>query len=341
MSIFHLPLVVFLLGANPALAKKKTTTESGKPAASKPQPHVRPSLREMGGRLQKSEEISALFKESLKDPEALTSKKLAVVEKPNSALLREFQNLALDSASFVRGEIEDEAVLSRLLSLQQLSLLRVRLWTQDDSTPRNLGNIKEECNAWFQFAADLPYNEASMMGLKVTGLVRSLVLDELERLETKRGAQMAEDEFWLHWFLLLRTPWPVDRMILTEARRVLHPASLNLAEKVAAKIQKNPYLSVDQALKQIPGGKPQELDHLKPLWRTQDMEGMKMEINRLQTLRLRLASRIYEKRKGSPPSSVEQLISERLLTVAPTDYFTGHPMQLPQAGKSGDTGKNP
>jgi hypothetical protein len=327
--MFPRALLVFILGVSAAHAKPNL------------QPHIRPSLKEMGGRLQKGDEISALYKAALKDPSALTAKKLAALEKPNRTLLREFQNLALDSASFARGEIEDEVVLNRTLELLQLSLLRMRQWSTEEPAHRALGKIKEECNTWFQFAADLPYNEASLIGLRVAGVIRSFLIDELEHLERARGAQMSQDEVWLNWFLQLRTPWPVDRMILTEARRILHPESMSLAEKIALKIQKNPYLSVDSALKQIPGGKPQEVLVLKNLWREQDMEGMKTEINRLQSLRLKLASRLFEKRKGKRPEKVQELVDARLLASAPIDYFTGRPMQLPQLDKKDGAGKSP
>ena len=303
--------------------------------------HIRPSLKDMGASLKKSEEITALFRASLKDGKPLTRDQLKQIEKPNLALLTDFQNLALESASFVRGEIEDETVLSHLLSLLQLSILRMRTWETQIPSKKYLARIKNECTYWFQFAADLPYNEASLVGLRTSGVIRSFLIDELEELEKSQGAALSQDELWLNWLLQLRTPWPVDRMLLTEARRSIHSQSMPLAEKVAAKIQKNPYLSVETALKQIPGGKPSEVDILKKLWRDEDMTGMKTEINRLQTLRLRLASRLFEKRNHHPPAKVQELIEAHLLAASPVDYFTGLPMQLPQSDKSDPAGKNP
>jgi hypothetical protein len=319
-----------------------------------PAPHLKPSLKEFGDKLVKGSQISQLYKESLKDESTLTTKKVSELEKLNRDLMRDFRNLVRDNASFARAEIEDEAVLSSLINLLQLSLLRIRNWSQAPVNPKpNLSRIKDEASIWFQFAADLPYNEASLMGLKVTGLVRSLLIDELERTEKKHGAAMAEDELWLTWMLGLRTPWPVDRMILTEGRRMLG-LTPNLVEKVALKIQKDPYLSVEKALAQIPGDKTGEktnsLDLFKNLWREQDMDGMKTEINRLQVLRLRLACRLYEHRKGAWPATVSQLVEAKMLAAAPVDYLTGRLMALPQkadltalpqADKSPTPAKNP
>ncbi len=315
-----------------------------------PAPHLKPSLKEFGDKLSKGSQISQLYKDSLKDESTLTTKKVSELEKINRDLMRDFRNLVRDNASFARAEIEDETVLSNLINLLQLSLLRMRHWAQASVNPKpNLSRIKDEASVWFQFAADLPYNEASLMGLKVSGLVRSLLLDELERTERKHGAAMVEDELWLKWMLGLRTPWPVDRMILTEGRRMLGPTP-NLVEKVALKIQKDPYLSVEKALAQIPGEKPKALDLFKSLWREQDMDGMKTEINRLQVFRLRLACRLYEHRKGTWPTAVRQLVEAKMLPAAPVDYLTGRlmalpdkaePSVLPQADKSLPPAKNP
>lgn len=295
----------------------------------------------MGERLKKADEIATLFKDSLADPAKATPEKVAALVKPNEKLLSEFQNLSRESTSFVRGEIENEATLSQMIAMLELSILRIRNWEQQKPLKRKFAQIKEEAGTWFQFAADLPYNEASLVGLRVTGVIRSFLIDELERLEKSSGDEMARDELWLNWLVQLRTPWPVDRMILTEAKRVLHPSSMNLAEKVAQKIQKNPYLSIEAALKQIPGHKPKELQDLKAIWRDQDMDGMKTEINRLQTLRLRLATRLFEKRKGKRPDKPQDLVTAGLLAQVPIDYFTGKAMQLPQADKAPSDPKNP
>ena len=315
--------------------------EAAEPVKTPITEHVRPSLKEMGATLKKSDEITQLFRASLKEGKPLTPAQLKEIEKPNLALMYDFQNLASESTSFVRGEIEDETVLSHLLGLLQLSMLRMRTWETETPSKKYLAKIKDECTFWFQFAADLPYNEASLVGLRTSGVIRSFLIDELEELEQKQGPALSQNELWLNWLLQLRTPWPVDRMLLTEAKRSLHPQSMGLAEKVAAKIQKNPYLSVETALKQIPGGKPAEVDVLKKLWRDEDMAGMKTEMNRLQTLRLKLAAAVFEKRQHHGPAKVQDLVEAHLLTSAPIDYFSGLPMQLPQAGKVESGTKNP
>lgn len=302
---------------------------------------IKPSLRDFATKLKRGPEISALYKESLKDGFVPDAKKIAEFEKANRDLMREFRDLVRENVTFARAEIEDESVLNGLVGMLQLSLLRIHNWGATSTKSKsNLGRAKDEAGLWFQFAADLPYNEASLVGLKVTGVVRSLLIDELERLEKTRGDLMAQDELWLTWMLQLRTPWPVDRMVLTEGRRIPHPPPPNLVERVAIKIQKNPYLSVAGALAQVPGAKPGDLDTFKNLWREQDMEGMKTEINRLQLLRLRLACRLYQHRQGAWPTSVQEIVKAKLLPAAPVDYLTGRLMALP-AIDSAPPAKNP
>lgn len=302
---------------------------------------LKPSLREFASQLKRGPEISALYKESLKDGFVPDAKKIAEFEKANRDLMRDFRDLVRENASFARSDIEDESVLNGLVGMLQLSLLRIHNWgVTSEKGKSTLSRAKEEAGLWFQFAADLPYNEASLIGLKVTGVVRSLLIDELERLEKTRGDLMAQDELWLTWMLQLRTPWPVDRMVLTEGRRIAQPPPPNLVEKVAIKIQKNPYLSVEGALAQIPGSKPGDLETFKNLWREKDMEGMKTEINRLQLLRLRLACRLYQHRKGAWPTSVAEIVKAKLLPAAPVDYLTGRLMALP-APDSAPPAKNP
>lgn len=304
---------------------------------------VHPSLKEFGAGLKKSDEIESLFQQSLVHPEALSLKKVLELEKVNRQLFRDFRNLVEESATFLRGEIAEESCRQNLFKMLDLSLLRVRFAAQEKGQKMStrLGRIKEELGLWFRFAADLPYNESTLLGLQFAGQIRSRLIDELERLEQQLGPEMSEDELWFTWAMQLRTPWPIDRIVLSESRLLLNGDTKSLGERVAIKLQKDPYLSVERALKQISGKKQVKTQELEVLWTDQNIEQMKSEVNRLQKLRLKLAARLYLHRKGKWPADVQTLVKEKYFLAAPIDYSTGLAMQLPQEDKPSGAGKSP
>lgn len=311
-------LVCFWGGARPLLAVEV---------------HSRPSLKGLVQRIKLGPEISKTYRgvlETAGTPEKGQLKKLV---SPNSQLLSEFRNLSLEKVSFARGEIESEEVLNGMMTLLQLSLLQMRQWS-GAPLKNSLSKLKEEARVWFEFAAELAYNEASLVGMKTAGVIRSLVLDELEFVQRKRAKELAQDIQWLRWIQGNRTPWPVDRMLLSEARRFLSSPSLAVMEKAAMKIQKNPYLSVEVALSQVPGGKPSELDKMKVFWAEKDMDGLKTEATRIQILVLSAASLYFETQQGRAATAVSELVDKKILASGPIDYHTGKPLDLAQVIKS-------
>lgn len=318
IKLISIAVVCFLAGFRPAMAVEV---------------HSRPSLKGLVQRIKLGPEISKTYRrvlETATTPEKEVLKKLV---SPNSLLLSEFRNLASEKVSFARGEIESEEVLNGTMTLLQLSLLQMRQWS-GAPLKNSLSKLKEEARVWFEFAAELAYNEASLVGMKTAGVIRSLVLDELEFVQKKRASELAKDIQWLRWIQGNRTPWPVDRMLLSEARRFLSPPSLAVMEKAAMKIQKNPYLSVEMALSQVPGGKPSELDKMKVFWAEKDMEGLKTEATRIQVLILSAASLYFETQEGRPATAVSQLVEKKILASGPIDYHTGKPLDLARVIKS-------
>jgi hypothetical protein len=63
-----------------------------------------------------------------------------------------------------------------MMTFLQLSLLEVRR----QAFKKNWAMVQKHCASWFLFAADFPYEESSLVGLRISGVVRSLILDELE-----------------------------------------------------------------------------------------------------------------------------------------------------------------
>jgi len=318
--------------------------QANEPSPRQVGPHLRPSLAEIGGRVVGCSQITAYFEEAKKKPELLTRAQLESLKKPNTKLLQEWTDLISQSTSFTRGEITNPSVFDQIKALEDLSLMSIELTAREAKKSEELIPVRTDAQLWINMAADLAYNEASRQGLIMAAHLRDPILNELEKMVSQKASLMAQSQQqgdWPSWFLSLRIPWPVDRMFLTEARQTLHPVSLNLAEKIAAKIQKNPYLSVEAAIRQIPGGKPHEVMALTNLWQESDMILMKTEMNQVQKMRLQVVSQVFLKRNGHLPGSVHELVSAHLLAQQPIDYFTGLPLGLPQVDMTLSGQKSP
>jgi hypothetical protein len=274
----------------------------------------RPSLKALAAQFQRGPEITQAFKVLGPVPE--TTAFLKVNQAPRQA----FAASVKAAEGFVRGEIEDEQVLNFLTNSLQLSILKIRA----DLRAGQSTEVALETSLWFNFAADLSYEESSLIGLRLSNVIRSLLLDELESAAGRFPKVVAESGSWLK---ALRAPWPVDRVFLYESKRVLKPQSLKIAEKVTKEFQKNPYQTAEQILKRIPGGGGGDLEFLKSIWRESDLKAMKTEINRLGLIRARAADLRYEHLQKKKASSWDDLKKQGGLDSVPTDYFTGRPME--------------
>lgn len=273
--------------------------------------------------IQKSEEIASLYKASgnlEKDP----ASELQPLLKPNLAALENLEKEFQASSSFVRGEIEDEKVLGCVIVSLQLSMLRAR----SASFQSHWADVQKEFSSWFLFAADFPYDESSLVGLRATGVVRSLLLDDLEKIQKKFSREIAQNSALRKWFLQVRAPWPVDRVFISEAKRLLKPPMMSVANAAAKAFQKNPYQTSEKALEKVRGGQSESAKLLKEIWRDQDIQMMKTEINRIGKLKLRLAMAEYEQHNKKTAQSVQELLQAHLLEEAPIDYFSGKPLDL-------------
>ncbi|MGZ5279411.1 MAG: hypothetical protein ACXWC9_05690 [Pseudobdellovibrionaceae bacterium] len=283
----------------------------------------RPSLQQYTQSLKSTDEIRTLFKDSQnleKDPSARLQPILKGNEASFKQLLKDFQG----SKSFVRGEIEDEKVLSGLMSWLQLALLKARA----DSFQNRWGEVQANLASWFLFAADFPYEESSLVGLRTVGVVRALLLDEVEKLQGKFSAEIARNSDFRKWFLQIRAPWPVDRVMISEAKRLLKPPMMPVANAAAKAFQKNPYQTSEQALAKVKGGQSESAQLLKLIWREADIQMMKAEINRIGKMKLRLAKTEYEQQTKKAANNAQELVQAGLLDKVPTDYLTGLPLDL-------------
>lgn len=321
-----LVLLVLLAVEVPAIAKKKPPKESAVPAkvAVAPEPTAgiqvveKPSLKTLVHQWGDGAEVTALFK-SIEAPDP---KKLERIAEKRGKVLEEFLAAAAASKSFARSEIEEESTLNGVLQMLQLSVLRARVL----QTRGELEGVRTELGTWLLFAADFPYEEASYMGLKVSGVLRAFVFDELEALE--KGAADTEAPAWIGWLARQRAPWPIDRVVLMESRRLLKPPYQPTGAKLALKLQKNPYQTTAEALKGMPGGASDEFGFVRELWTDKDVHLMKTEVARLHRLRLRWGLRGFRARKGQPATTVAEAAREAGFGQDPVNYLTGKPWDL-------------
>lgn len=278
----------------------------------------RPSLKDLVGKIQKEEIIKAQIPKKPADGRAVKN-----LIQANQSLLKSFYQHARESSAFVRGELEDEKVLNGLTRLLQISILECRLQIQE----KQANACADSVPTWFSFVADLSYEETTLVGIRFAHVVRSLWMDELE-LEVPKNPDFAASA--QVWTKLLRAPWPVDRVFLYEGKRVLHPASLRIVEKMALEYQKNPYQTADQLMSRVPGAKPQELDFIKKIWRAEDLASLKQEVNRISRLKVATAMAAFQKNKNKKPAGFEDLMQAGLLDKAPIDYETGRPLEFPK-----------
>ena len=302
----------------------------------------KPSLKTLGEQLKDTSGIASLFiaSKNLVDPVVASDKldkksiaslteKIEKLWKDNESVIKIWLKNDQDSNPYLRGEIDEEKVLNNLLFAVQLSILKARVEVRQ----RQWTQVKLEMAPWFVFASDLTYDEASLISLRLANLVRSLLLDDLESMESLMQSQFsAKDlESWENWVTSIRSSWPIDRVLLTEAKKTMGGRALYTAQKVAAALQKNAYQTAAEALKEAPGPKPPELKQLETMWRDQDILAMKTEVHRFTALRIRLAKNLFVKNYSREPARIEDLVEKHLLASVPIDYISGRPFTLSEA----------
>lgn len=268
----------------------------------------RPSFKWYADQLQQGAEITQSFRENKLDQVDT----LLLRNQPSyPQLLKEFAK----STPFLRGEIEDEKVLNSLITWLQLSILETRKY------PSKALEIHQ---AWFQMAADLSYQESSLIGLKTSVLIRSLLMDELEKMSEVDW--MSRQTEWMVWVQKLNMPWPIDRIILSEGKKFFSPVGVKVAQKVASALQKNPYQTTEDKLSKKEAMSENERAFLIGMWKKSDVEQMVAEVNRLGKLQIKWAQIVYQKKFGKSASQSQQLVDQKILFRLPIDYSTGKPM---------------
>ncbi len=273
--------------------------------------------------------------------------------KAQKSFLQEYQKV-LHAKSFIRGELTGESGsnenLNVFLSVVQVHILQLRQYELAQQW-KSYASLFQD---WFQFLAELAYEDSSAITLNSIGVARSLLLDELELLVFHKWLefdvqQMQAIENFRQEFLLIRSPWPVDRMVLAEGRKFFKPSEQKIVDRLVAELQKNPYRSLEEILTTMGYKKDSPWMQFAGLWKVNNKENMQQEINRIGQLQLFWAFLKLAKSKPTPtgmpsfkdqssflsiqknmnwPQLEAQILNQKLMSRLPINYVTGKPMSL-------------
>ncbi len=274
--------------------------------------------------LQKKTEIHSLFSQTSELSRSPVDQLSTVATVGNLQILTFLEKQFQSSENFVRGEAELPRIHENLLACLQLALLQARTLAFDGKW----NEVQNHLSAWFAFAADFPYEESSIQGLQISVQIRSLLLDELEKMQSKFAISLATSSEFRIWFSRVRAPWPVDRILIAEAKRSALPGLIPLAEKAARAYQKNPYQTTEKVLSHSKGHAASAAVKLSEIWSAIEIHSLRVEITRIGKLKLRLAAAEYLVTRGRAPATTAELVSSGLLQSVPADYLTGRPLDL-------------
>lgn len=275
-------------------------------------------------KLKSTDEIIALYKTSLSTWDKKEQSQFKALWSQNESGQSQFLKNFKQATPYVRGEIEKESVLNATLARYQLLLMKIKA----DYFAKKWKNLTENIELAFTIPAEIPYQEASLVGLRLGHAMRSLLLDELEGLDVKKDSILFKDNQFLTMLQRARLPWPIDRVILSDAKRLSNEKASVMAEAIAAELQKNPYQSAEKIIKEKKWSRSTDTEVLMQLWREQDIAEMQNEMNRFGKLLLKYASLRFEHMHKNKPEQAEQLVKEDIIQRVPVDYTTGKPMSI-------------
>lgn len=181
--------------------------------------------------------------------------------------------------SLQRGEIEQPAVRQKIEQLLRLSLLRLRLIEGSQLAAW----LSTEGQVWENALFGLAYDEATKLGLDTSIDLRTQIWRELLH-KAKFRSDLPKTELRAH-VNRLQLAWPVDRIVVAEARRTLSPAAQRIANGIGIELQKDPQRSVKSLRQRLRGGELRELSTLEELWSDSDVERMRNEQKLIEEIR--------------------------------------------------------
>lgn len=242
---------------------------------------------------------------------------------PTTKNLEALETHFSQSSAFVRGEVDQENILEALLKYADLAIENQKRRIKE----KKYEDAQKSLGKWFQMASDLAYEEATLKGLYASSQIRSRFLAQIDQ-----WADLQTDGQWVttlrKWLLGASAPWPIDRVVVSEGKRIANPVLFPTIDMAARLLQKNPYQSLEKALKGKPGAESSKIVELRQVWQEKDVTAMREELTRLSRLKVRLSAIEYEQKQGKAPLSGQDLVKAGLLPSMPLDYQTGRPMDL-------------
>jgi hypothetical protein len=268
------------------------------------------------------EKLADLYK--LSGSELSKNKAFLAWLKSEKKNLNNIESHLQSTSRWARGEFESQAFLDRFVSLFQAHLLYARQLGQSQGP-------KDQILRWVwwsNYAADLAYNEASLIGLRLSSVIRNLVLDEVDRLSAEQQTRFAETAEMLNFLVQIRAPWPIDRVVISEGKRLAPPQLQKVVSDLAQELQKNPYEDLQTIMGRVKGGTSKQVLFLRQFWTDKEISRMKSELNRIGRLQLDWAQAVYKLKTKSEAQSAQELVGAGLLPRVPVDYTTGRAMSL-------------
>ncbi len=315
-------LFCFLTVFNPnAFSAQKTNTVIPSKSAVTIIEH--PSFSYFSENLKEPEKILSLYKQTLTSWGLEQTKEFKRLWGLNSRHQMDFIKKFNQSMPFIRGELEDEKILNNTLIRLQLLMMKVRF----DYQNKNWKSFISQLESAFLIAAELPYQESSFLSLKLAHVIRSLIFDELEKIDFNKDLKLFKDNKVLVSLEKSRFPWPIDRILLSDSKRIKTKYTMSQVEKIALELQSNPYRSIEDIIVQLKF-KKFDVDHIYSIWTNEDIEKMRLEMNRYGKLLIKLAIVRYENLNKKQPVQIQQLIEAKIIQKIPLDYTTGKPLEI-------------
>lgn len=224
-----------------------------------------------------------------------------------------------------RGDLEEAALRERVAAIFRVSLLRLRL-----SGAEQVGAwLRTEGETWMRALTAIAFDEATPEALRFVSGERQEYAREL--LAKRRAAPTAFPDREVAFLLAEeRRPWPVDRVFMTEARKSLKPAVQMVANGIANDLQKYPDRSLTELRKMRRGGDLPGLAELDRVYTPEDVKLRGREDDLFNELRLRCELGRFEREKGAPARSLEDLVKAGFLDKIPAHSETGKSWSITQ-----------
>lgn len=296
------------------------------------------SYRDIFGGYEPGFVLEPYFQKKLGPPPAFAELKKEWDSKASARFSR-LQTALRKQETMLRGEIEDAATLSGARNLLRINLLRLRTMTSDKSGSW----LASEGEVWQRVLQNIPYEEATLKSLVVAAEMRTEIWKEMRQKLLSPDRKNLPWTQWLEHLDRIQLAWPVDRVLLSEAKKQLPPAAVVIADHIAGELQKNSHRSVADIRKQVRGGQMERLSVLDAVWGKDQISLMENEMDLVHELKLRVAREIFRVQKGQEPKSLQELVSAGLLPAGFSGgtqgkasgsgsicYRTGKPWQLTQ-----------